>query len=329
MNINKEKFTFIGANVLLAYIVINYIYLLLGGSDFLNSNLTYIFYTITEGTFNGFLALLLILLFKEEVNIKTIFISFIIGLSISFFSLWETIHLNLNQFHLYPSFLINQETKEVPSSQYARMIALIFIYLFYASSLFMADKQIKIKLSFWLFFATGYFVFFTVGHIFMLKMYDIYREQEKEHVVFLLENHIKNPTLCSYIKSECFIIDNNKIDNLQLNFELRNSLKKNIKTSVRANNFIRDDLVKFLESKERFKSFIDTSLVTESLKYGFLKLNKEQTIILVDTKALTRSSDWYVNLMNVLNLLFLFLWSYFGIKIYKKHQTIVQNKTKK
>lgn len=303
----------------LILILIGFLYLIsfsiVDDKDFIYSHVTYYYYVLTETIFNGLIALTIYLFFLERLSKKIIVQAIVIGFFMSILNFFEILHFYLNQFKLYPSFLIN-ETKEVPSSQYIRIILMLSVYILYLINILIITNK-KYKL-FYAFFITGYLIFFMFGHILMLGYYKEYRKEEMNHIEVILHNIENNNKICNYIKAQCFIVENENIEDINVTIKTRNAKNKILKNNI--NEELKKEIKKFIDSKENSYINLETSLVVESFKYGFLKLSSFETVVIVDTKSLNRGTSLYVNIFNTLNLIFILMWGYGSVFIYKKHQ---------
>lgn len=283
------------------------------GSIFLKSNLVFTYYLITESFYNGLIFFMVFSFIKEDFTKKDILLSLSFGLIVNYLSVFHLSHNFLLNNGLFPNFLAVGSNNE-PSEQYLRLYVMLFVVIFTSVGNIFLIK--KLKLIFLSIFTISYFIFFTLTHHFVLDLYHKQKELETARIEVILKNYDSLTSLCTKYGYQCLSITDGQT--ISYNLPIRESLFKNFKNKNEVNAYLNNELKDFKLSENDLLINLDTSLVKESIKYGFYKTNNG-VIYLIDSSHLTRGSDFYVILFNTIQLIYVLVWVFGGWFIYNLH----------
>lgn len=285
---------------------------------FFKSNLVFLYYLMSESVYNGLIVLMLFSFFTGVLNVRSVITSFSLGIIINYLRIIPELHYLLLDHNLFPKFLA-VDANDQPSEQYTRLYLMLTVLGFTSIGNFFVNKSPK--LIFFSIFTIAYFLFFTLGHFYVLKMYNIEKKNELQRVELILNNFDSLKDICTKYNSQCGII---KDDKISITIPYRNSIFKNYQTRDDIDKMLNSEYQSFRNSDDTFMANLDTSLVKESVKYAFLKKDGA-TYYFIDTMHLTRASDFYVGLFNTLQILFISIWVFMGVVLFRFHKDKFKN----
>lgn len=217
-------------------------------------------------------------------------------------------------------FKTNVDSTQVVSFQYSRIL-LISIACFFAVGSFILIKRNILKV-FLIFFIAAFYIFFYFMHLYIGRQaYMQYESQLHTQIEMVITNPQDYKPLCDEFKYQSDIITRGE-DYTLSKPQLKNRIISSIDTTQEANELITKYLKDFEASKEKDAVFMESAIVTDNLRavvFGFNKIDENNILVLVDYDQLSYALDLYLIYFMIIMNIFMLVWLYGVIWLYKKH----------
>lgn len=224
-------------------------------------------------------------------------------------------------------FKTNIDGTQVPSFQYSRIL-LIAIICFFAAGSFLFIKRNMLKV-FLIFFIAAFYIFFYFMHLYIGRQaYMQYESQLQHQIEMILDNSENYSPLCKEFSYQCDVIERGQ-DYTLSKPQLKNRIISSIDTTDEANALITKYLIEFEKSNKVEAVFMESAIVTDNLRavvFGFKKINDKEVLVLVDYDQLSYALDLYLIYFMIIMNIFMLVWLYGVIWLYKKHQKFPDSK---
>ena len=155
-----------------------------------------------------------------------------------------------------------------------------------------------------------------------------YESQLQHQIEMILDNSENYSPLCKEFSYQCDVIERGQ-DYTLSKPQLKNRIISSIDTTDEANALITKYLIEFEKSNKVEAVFMESAIVTDNLRavvFGFKKINDKEVLVLVDYDQLIYALDLYLIYFMIIMNIFMLVWLYGVIWLYKKHQKFPDSK---
>lgn len=279
---------------------------------------------ITDVT--GFMLFFVII--KNRLSVFNIFIFFCISTILVKLRLFNNLHDFLKFHELYfDIFKTRQDGTSVSFFQYARVLALGIIMTFAISAIIYLKKTV-LKV-FTVFFIISFYLFFYFMHAYIgRELYVQSTEQLTKQIDIISKNYEHQDILCKELEYHCVVLNNNENYKHSI-VSVTNSIRNGVETKEESDKIINEYLKEFIESNENTKIYSELDFETDNLRavsFAFQKIDDNKTLILQDNKNLAFMLDLYLIYFSFVVNVFLIIWGYGIVWLYRKHKNMDRNK---